>query len=72
LAEVYTALGSGSGIEFLVAQTRDLVDGFDELRGFLEAFERLLFGSSEEDLWRFISDVILQEGDLAVLDYLKP
>ncbi|MBN2308368.1 MAG: hypothetical protein JXR94_05320, partial [Candidatus Hydrogenedentes bacterium] len=71
LEGLYTALESVTGIEALTADTIDLVSGLEEIGSFFAALDELLFGTGDTSLWTMISDVILQEGDLTLFDYLE-
>ena len=71
LEGLYTALGSFGDIEALTAQTFDLVEGFESIVNLFAALDAFLFSDADSGIWALISDVILQTGDLNILDELQ-
>ncbi|MBI4558356.1 MAG: zf-HC2 domain-containing protein [Candidatus Hydrogenedentes bacterium] len=70
LEGIYEALGSGDGIETLVAQTMALVNGFQEWQNFFNNLDEVISEATDDRFVGFLADLILRQGDLNILDYL--
>ena len=69
LESIYAALGSDAALEQLTTQTLQLFQELEGLRTFFDSLDRIF--ESEDALWSLVADVILNDGDLSLSDYLN-
>ena len=70
LEGLYTAIESVEGLNVLAVQTVDLIAGFEGIRDFFTALDRMFMGEEEPGFFSFVADIILLEGDVPVFDRL--
>lgn len=70
LEALYTAIESPEGIAQLTTQTQDIVANIEKLGAFFTTLDKLFASEGGTDFFNTISELILQNGDLTIFDYL--